>query len=272
MSRYFPILLGLVIIVMSLGPGFVPASIPAVAAQSINDEGDGTWRRIHVPILMYHYVSPLPADADAFRIDLTVEPPIFRAHMQYLADSGYTTISLYELHDALNHGRSLPPNPIVLTFDDGYTDHYDFVFPTLLEFGFSGTFFIITGRADSGNPNHLNWVQIMEMAQAGMRMEGHTRTHLDLRARDRDFLVFEIVGSLESLYAHTGQEARMFSYPAGRYDDDTLRIMNSSRVLRAVTTQIGAYHTTDNAMELRRLRVHGNLSVAGLDQLLRSSR
>lgn len=243
-----------------------------VTAQSINDAGDGTWRRIHVPILMYHYISPLPADADAFRVDLTVEPPIFRAHMQYLADNGYTTISLYDLHRALNHGDALPSNPVILTFDDGYTDHYEIAFPILREFGFVGTFFIITGRADSGNPMHLNWAQINEMAQAGMSMEGHTRTHLDLRNRDRDFLVFEIVGSLESLQAHTDQAARMFSYPAGRYDDDTLRIMNSSEVLRAVTTQIGAYHTTDNAMEVSRLRVHGNLSVAGLDQLLRASR
>jgi len=241
-------------------------------AQSITDEGDGTWRRIHVPILMYHYVSPLPADADAFRIDLTVEPPIFQAHLQYLSENGYTTISLYDLHQALNLGTPLPPNPIVLTFDDSYIDHYTVVYPLLRSFGFTGTFFVITGRADQNNPQHLSWSEIREMADGGMSMEGHTRTHQDLRSRDLDFLIFEIIGSLESIHGHINQPVRMFSYPAGRYDDDTLRVLNSSDVLRAVTTQNGAYHTTDNAMELRRLRINGNLSVAGLDQLLRSSR
>jgi peptidoglycan/xylan/chitin deacetylase (PgdA/CDA1 family) len=110
------------------------------------------------------------------------------------------------------------------------------------------------------------------MAQAGMNMEAHSRTHRELTGRDASFLVYEIVGSLQSLEAHTGMPTRVFAYPAGRYDDDTLRILNSSPVVRAMTTRTGAYHTTDNAMELRRLRVSGNMSAVELDHLLSSSR
>src|SRR5688572_6751792 len=44
-------------------------------------EGDGTLRRLRVPILMYHYVSPLPPDADAVRIGLTLDPNTFRQHI-----------------------------------------------------------------------------------------------------------------------------------------------------------------------------------------------
>ena len=259
------VLLTIMMFLMASGDGLV-------TAQSINDDGDGTLRRINVPILMYHYVSPLPPEADIYRVDLTVEPEVFRTHMQYLRDYGYTTISLYELHRALNYGAELPSNPIILTFDDGHIDHYLTVFPVLQEFGFTGTFFIITDRADANDPAHLNWTQIQEMAAAGMSMEAHTRSHRDLRGRDTDFLVFEIIGSQESLSVHTGQSIRMFAYPAGQYDDDTLRVLNSSNVLRAVTTQFGAFHTTDNAMEVPRLRISGNLSVAGLEQLLRASR
>jgi hypothetical protein len=43
---------------------------------------DGTLRRVHVPILMYHYVSPLPANADAIRRDLDVTPENFRSQME----------------------------------------------------------------------------------------------------------------------------------------------------------------------------------------------
>lgn len=229
---------------------------------------DGTLRRIRVPILMYHYVSPLPPDADAYRRDLTLSPRLFREHMQYLYDNGYTTISFYELHAALVAGTPLPDQPVILSFDDGYTDHYQHVYPILLDFGFTGTFFVITGKADAGASGYLNWTEVREMADAGMHMESHTRNHFDLRGRDYDFLVFEIVGSIESLNAHTGRDIRIFSYPAGRYDQDTLRVLASTPILRAVTTAHGTWHTTDNYLELPRLRVSSHTGVIGLAHLL----
>lgn len=233
---------------------------------------DGTFRRIHVPILMYHYVSPLPVDADAYRIDLTVEPEIFRAHMAFLHEQGYETISLYALHEALTEGVALSPKPIVLTFDDGYLDHYQYVFPVLQEYGFVGTFFIITGKADADDPAYLSWRQVREMSDAGMDMESHTKSHIDLRGREHDLLVYEILGSIESLEAHTGKRIRMFCYPAGRYDESVLTMLATTPVLRAVTTQPGAFHTTDNVLELSRLRVSGNLSIGGLEHLLVNGR
>lgn len=254
--------------------GSLAVLIAPVASQSIEPESpvfDGTLRRIHVPILMYHYVSPLLPDADDIRVGLTIYPETFRAHMQYLHDQGYQTVSLSDLHDALLTGEQLPPRSIVLTFDDGYIDHYTNVFPVLQEFGFAGTFFVITETADNNNPVYLSWAQIQRMYEAGMSIEAHTKTHRDLRGRDYDFLVYEILGSLESIEAHTGNPAHMFAYPSGRYDGKTLEVLQQMPVWRAVTTQQGAYHTTDNLLEVTRLRISGNLSVAGLDALLRSS-
>jgi peptidoglycan/xylan/chitin deacetylase (PgdA/CDA1 family) len=99
-------------------------------------------------------------------------------------------------------------------------------------------------------------------------MESHTKNHPDLSSRDRDFLVYEMLGSLESLTAHLGQPAHMFSYPAGQYDDLTLQIAREIGIQRAVTTQPGMFHTSDNWLELTRARVHGGTSAAGLEYLL----
>lgn len=236
-------------------------------AQSVSDE---TLRRIYTPILMYHYISPLPADADDIRVELTVEPHLFRTHLQYLRDNGYSTISLYELNNALLVGAPLPEKPVILTFDDGHIDHYTYVFPMLKEFGFTGTFFIITEFADQNRYDYLSWAQIQEMAAAGMSMEPHTKSHVHLTERDRDFLVYQILGSLESLGAHLSTTPQMFAYPAGRYDDATLNILSELYIARAVTTQRGVYHTTDNKLEIPRLRISGNMSVFGLEQLLNS--
>lgn len=229
---------------------------------------DGTLRRLRVPILMYHYVDELPEDADEIRINLTVSPSDFRAQMVYLRDNGYTPISLYTLEQALAFGEPLPAKPLVLTFDDGHIDHYTQVFPILREFGFTGTFFIITGLIDNNRAEYLSWAQVQEMADAGMSMEPHTKYHADLRNREQDYLVYEILGSLESIQAYTGKTPRFFAYPGGNYDDTTLAVLRGSPIQRAVTTQTGAWHTSTNRLELPRLRVSNNTGVSGLAYLL----
>lgn len=231
-------------------------------------QGDGTLRRLRLPILMYHYVSQLPPDADAVRTGLTLSPALFQQHIEYLANASYNTVSLYEMDAALMWGTELPENPVVLTFDDGYAEHYNFVFPVLREFEMTGTFFIITQFADNNTPNYLTWAQIEEMEAAGMSMEAHTKNHVDLRNRDYDYLVYEIVGSIESIEAHTGTRSRMFAYPVGRYDDNTLAVMASTDVLRAVTTEIGAWHTSYNRLQLPRMRITNETTVSGLIYLL----
>src|SRR5688500_5862989 len=85
-----------------------------------------TFRRIYCPILMYHYVSHPPADADAIRLDLTVTPELFAEHLNNLKLAGYSTITMAQLWSALTVGTELPDRPILLTFDDGYADAYEF--------------------------------------------------------------------------------------------------------------------------------------------------
>jgi peptidoglycan/xylan/chitin deacetylase (PgdA/CDA1 family) len=231
---------------------------------------DGTLRRIRVPILMYHYISELPTNADKYRVELTVTPDIFHAHMAYLHDNGYETISLDMLDDALRLGTPLPSKPIVLTFDDGHLDHYTNAYPILQEFSFTGTFFVITGLLDNRHPDYINWEQANEMKAAGMHIEPHTKNHLELDNRSRDFVVYEVLGSIESVEAHIGQRPRNFSYPVGRYDDLTLQVMQEAAIARAVTTQLGSAHTTTNRLEVSRLRVTGNMNVQGLRHLLQN--
>lgn len=216
-----------------------------------------------VPILMYHYISDPPPNADRYRIDLSVPPHKFEQQLQFLAANGYTTVSLYDVYAHLTLGRGLPPKPVVLTFDDGYRDHYDHAFPLLKKYGMHGTFFITTDFINFGNPAHMTWEMIKGMSRAGMDIESHARTHRDLRNRDFQFLVWEILGPIEQITAHTGKRPRFFCYPSGRYDDAVIRMLRSVQTWAAVTTEHGATHTLANAMTWRRIRVHGR---ATLDQ------
>ncbi|MEM6283459.1 MAG: polysaccharide deacetylase family protein [Chloroflexota bacterium] len=237
-------------------------------AQAEMTAPDGTLRRIRVPILMYHYVSELPDEADEFRVNLTVTPEIFRSHLEFFRENGYSPVSLIELDNALRDGAPLPAKPVILTFDDGHLDHYTNAFPLLQEYGYTGTFFVITSLLDNNHPDYINWEQAKEMAEAGMSIEPHTKNHINLTERNRDTLVYEILGSIESVEAHLGQRPQMFSYPAGRYDDAVLTVAAEADIARAVTTEPGSLHTTSNTLLLSRLRVTGNMSPAGIAYII----
>ena len=135
-----------------------------------------------------------------------------------MSDNGYTTISLDQLYDHLSQGDPLPAKPVVLTFDDGYLDIYTEVFPLLTRFGMIGTFFIVTDFINYHNPEHASWLMVREMASAGMNIEPHSRTHMDLRGRSNAVLVWELLGPVEQITAYTGHRPRFFCYPAGRFD------------------------------------------------------
>lgn len=66
----------------------------------------------------------------------------------YLADNGYTFISLEKLILALKQKQKLPPRSIVFTMDDGYLDQAEIAAPVFLEHNCPLTFFVITGMLD----------------------------------------------------------------------------------------------------------------------------
>lgn len=211
-----------------------------------------------MPILMYHYVSELPPNSDRYRRDLTVSPENFAAQLRYLDDAGYHTITLDDLYLYWTQGYPLPEKPIVLTFDDGYRDAYEVVFPMLLEHGFTGTFFVLATPAHFEQPGYLTWAQMKEMSDTGMDIEAHGRDHVDLRGRSYDYLVYQIVGIQEAIQYHTGRLPRFFCYPSGQYDTNVIAVLEAAGYWGAVTTQWGKTETFAGRYEMPRIRVRGS--------------
>lgn len=229
---------------------------------------DGLVRQAQAPILMYHYVSVPPAGSDVYRRDLSVSPDLFRSHLQALADAGYTPISMYDLVDHLNQGAPLPEKPVILTFDDGYRDNFENAFPLLEEFGMTAMFFVVTDFIDEGNPLYLSWDMAREMQDAGMFIESHGRNHASLRNRNDDYLIWQALGSAETIEHELGVRPRFITYPFGHYDNNTIRIFESAGFWGGVTIIAGATHSTDNLFQLRRVRVRGTTSAGELVRLL----
>lgn len=93
--------------------------------------------------IMYHYVRKSDEKFPFFRY-LSVEN--FRKQLEYFEKKfGFVR---YEDFIALKQDLSIferMKGKILLSFDDGFKDHYDFVLPELLKRGLFGLFFISTG-------------------------------------------------------------------------------------------------------------------------------
>ena len=85
----------------------------------------------------------------------------FQEQLDYFKDNGYNTISLMDYIRAKKYGEELPPNPIILTFDDGYEDNYINMMPMVQAMGMKATMFMATNYI--GKEGYVNWQQLKEM-------------------------------------------------------------------------------------------------------------
>lgn len=89
-------------------------------------------------IVMYHYVRDLKHSAYPRIKGRTVDE--FRNQLRHVLQA-YVPVSVEQVADCFRRGRPLPERAALLTFDDGYSDHYENVFPLLAEVGVQGAFF-----------------------------------------------------------------------------------------------------------------------------------
>jgi peptidoglycan/xylan/chitin deacetylase (PgdA/CDA1 family) len=88
---------------------------------------------------MYHYVRDLKNSRFPAIKGLSLDR--FQRQLDYIEEV-YTPITAEMLMEALDSAENeLPPHPILLTFDDGYSDHFANVFPLLEARKIQGCFF-----------------------------------------------------------------------------------------------------------------------------------
>lgn len=93
-------------------------------------------------IVMYHYVRDLKNSRYPNIRGLSTER--FKQQIAFLKEN-FTVVSPQAVIEAANSDGQLPDNACFLTFDDGYIDHYDTVFPILMENDMTA-FFSMPGR------------------------------------------------------------------------------------------------------------------------------
>jgi peptidoglycan/xylan/chitin deacetylase (PgdA/CDA1 family) len=167
---------------------------------------------------MYHHVAELGAGASEGSQTWTVAPGALAEQLDYLKVAGFRTITLAELADFFETGKPLPARPVILTFDDGWMEHYTIVFPELVKRGMVASFFAPTSYVDAGGKTFITWDHVLEMDRAGMEFGGHTVNHTDLGKVGVEEMRYQLRDSKEKWEERLGHPITALSYPFGTYN------------------------------------------------------
>lgn len=199
-------------------------------------------REVVAPVLLYHAVDDHIVGSE----ELFVSPAEFYKQMKYLHEQKYTTLTFNNIDDYNQYKK-----PILITFDDGYKDLYQYAFPILKEFDFKATVFLITGYVD--HPSYLSQKEISEMSDV-FSFESHTVSHPQLDQMTDAQVEKECRESKDQIEKIIHKPVNALSYPYGRYNKNVLAIAEKYYKY-CVTTNYGNYKTGDNRYEIKRINV-----------------
>ena len=152
---------------------------------------------------MYHYVREL--EQSRYPKIKALRPSEFEAQLTYLSRH-YEFVRLEDCVAAIQGEAVLPLNAALLTFDDGYIDHFTTVFPLLVKRGIQGAFFPPVAAIQDREMLDVNKIHFV-LASA---------PNYDALLAD----VFESLDDLRPEFGYPDNEELFSSFArAGRFDD-----------------------------------------------------
>src|SRR5215204_6807289 len=109
--------------------------------------------RSAVPVLLYRAMAPQP----------------FATQMVLIEHAGYETITLGQFVRFIRGDEvSLPPRPLLLTFDGGRADSWTGTDAILRKLGFTAAIFVDLGRVDAkDHREYLTWKELEALQRSG---------------------------------------------------------------------------------------------------------
>jgi len=118
-------------------------------------------------------------------------------HFEWLKANGYHPVSIDDLRDARDGIKSLPDKPVFLSWDDGYTSFYTYVFPLLKAYNYPAAVSIVGswmvpgenelvqyGNKKVARNKFMSWKQLQEIHSSGLvEIASHSyNMHTDILA------------------------------------------------------------------------------------------
>lgn len=210
---------------------------------------DGFTRRLYTQVRIVHYWLGVaraggPMDGDTVRVlcwhsiadlsfdpvlrDYGVPPATFRSQIKTLQEAGWAFLDADEFLRFIRTGAEVPRQSVLLTFDDGYADLATEADPVLSEHHAAAAAFAVSGWVGDWNRWDLDQGMsprplasretLLQLAERGLEIGAHSRTHPRLTRLEASVLDEEIAGSRRDLTDMGFPQPRLFAYPYGDHD------------------------------------------------------
>jgi len=287
------------------------------AGQAAEDSIAASTTVDQVPVLCYHYLRgktdpvrivrvfgyvvlalPLLHDTEIWTTSLGS----FERQMEYMTRRGYHTVTLDELNEWQLGRRTLPPKPVVITFDDADRSVYDYAFPILKRYGMKATVFVVTAHVGTRwrGVDVLGWAELREMHDSGVfAIESHTHDmHYKVNERSdatpvflasfdqaqpttdaanwRDMVRTDLISSHDAIRKNIGHAPRYLAWPYGFGSGRANRVAAEAGFMRtcslhlAPNVRIGSKAPTPDAgsFEIPRYTVTARTSLRSFREML----
>ncbi|MGH3857234.1 MAG: polysaccharide deacetylase family protein, partial [Pseudonocardiaceae bacterium] len=222
-----------------------------------------------IPILLYHSVSADPAPWIA---PYTVTPQVFARHVELMATSGRTALTVSQLYSAIAGLARLPERPLLVTFDDGFADFAEAA-RMLAARGLPSTLYVTTGALRGRGPRHkpaamaemalppasmLDWSQLAELTEQQVEIGAHTHTHPQLDVLRPPVAAQEIRLCKDLLEEALGHAVPSFAYPHGFHRAAVRRLVREAGYTSACAVGNALSSRADHVLSLARLTVRAD--------------
>jgi peptidoglycan/xylan/chitin deacetylase (PgdA/CDA1 family) len=224
-----------------------------------------------ISILMYHQVgdfAPMKTHRAGY-----CHHRSFARQMAVLRLLGYEVIGLDAAVAGLAGEAPLPRRAVVLTFDDGYQNFYDYAWPVLKRHGFPATVFLVSDRIGDttrwltgdgrGDTPLMDAAHIRELHRQGVLFGAHSATHPRLSKIEPERMREEVARSKLALESLLNESVDYFCYPYGDYDHAVMAAVRQNGFRAALTCMRGDAAPGGDPLQLPRKAISFGDSLLG---------
>ena len=217
---------------------------------------------VRVPIIMYHSILKDTSKSGKY----TISPTLLESDFKYLKDNNFSPIFMQDLIDYVYEDSPLPDNPIIITFDDGYYNNYEYVLPLLEKYEFKAVISIVGNYTDKysetgeANPNYgyLRWCDINSAMQSGyLEFQNHS---YDMHSGNGSMIVYNEslehyklrfsndISKLQNEFKdNTGYIPTTYTYPFGGITNGTTDILKDLGFRASLSCTSGVNYISSNS-------------------------
>jgi peptidoglycan/xylan/chitin deacetylase (PgdA/CDA1 family) len=201
--------------------------------------------------------------------DHCVSPQRFSEHMRWLAEGGYTAVSLPQLETHLWEGVALPRRSVLISFDGAGPDLLTQAAPTMRRHNFTGAVFLVTdemgrsGADKAARADRFSWAQAKALRDLGWTFGAKGARRMPLTGLTPEELRRDLRECRQAILSRLGGCGGL-AYPFDDVDEAVSREAYAAGFRMGFTRAPGRWRRGAPVMTLPRLSVRGDWSADDL--------